>query len=144
MTLKPAPPPLIPPVPTQMGGMSQPPLPPPPPAAPSLPAEDEPAAKRFKTEEQLVPEAEFLAQFGSEPVTFSIQVPIVSEKPEWNLNGQLLKLTMPLTEQVSSIKNKLMDILTMPVSKQKLQLDVRLRDSLYALFFFTHPESFKS
>jgi splicing factor 3A subunit 1 len=94
----------------------------------SVPAEialDEPAAKRQKTEEQLIPESEFLAQYGDKgPVTFIVQVPSVSDKPEWNLNGQTLQLSLPLTETVATIKNKLMEVLSMPNTKQKLQLDV--------------------
>jgi splicing factor 3A subunit 1 len=105
---------------------------PPPPAQPQhhLPAElalDEPASKRQKTEEQLIPEAEFMAMHGGSNgglVTFTVQVPYVSDKPEWNLNGQGIQLTLPYTELVSTIKNKLMDMLTMPIAKQKLQLDV--------------------
>lgn len=112
-------------------------LPPPPSAAPmpvsalpQLPGElaasypgDEPFAKRQKTEEQLIPEAEFLTMYPS-PVTFGVQVPHVSDKPEWSLNGQFITLTLPLTETVATIKNKLAEILTMPIAKQKLQLEV--------------------
>lgn len=63
---------------------------------------DEPSAKRQKTaEEQLVPEVEFLALHGSKgPVKFVVQVPSVTEKPEWNLNGQSIPFTMDLTDTV--------------------------------------------
>lgn len=88
-------------------------VPPPQPVAPQvhMPAElEEPASKRQKTEEHLIPEADFLAQYQSRgPVKFYVQCPVVSEKPEWNLNGQSISLTMPLTETVTSIKNKLTD-----------------------------------
>ncbi|CAF4409699.1 unnamed protein product, partial [Rotaria magnacalcarata] len=54
-------------------------------------------------------------------VTITIQLPIVPEKPEWNLNGQAVPLTMPLTDPISVIKAKLSDLLGgMPAGKQKL------------------------
>lgn len=130
---------------------------PPPQSMPSIPPpqpmdmDDQPSSKRLRTEETLIPEADFLAQHASKgPVSFSVQIPSVSEKPEWNLKGQLIPFSMPLTETVSllkkyyihvqnkhkqqylyrfkvlSIKNKLMEYLTMPIAKQKLQLDVSL------------------
>ena len=79
-----------------------PPIPEPPILPPSMSANDEPSAKRQKTaEEQLVPESEFLATHGSKgPVKFVVQVPSVSEKPEWNLNGQSIPFSMDLTETV--------------------------------------------
>ena len=66
----------------------------------AMPMEESPA-KRLKTEEQLIPEAEYLEQHGFKgPVHFSVQIPHVPDKPEWNLNGQLIPFTMPLTETV--------------------------------------------
>ena len=86
---------------------------------------DEQPAKRLKTEDTLMPESEFLAQNSFRgPISFSVQIPNVPEKPEWNLNGQLIPFTMPLTETIATIKNKLMEYLNMPIAKQKLQLEV--------------------
>ncbi|CAF4787825.1 unnamed protein product, partial [Rotaria magnacalcarata] len=45
-----------------------------------------------------MPEEEFFKTFGRGQVTITIQLPIVPEKPEWNLNGQAVPLTMPLTD----------------------------------------------
>ena len=90
--------------PPPMMGMVPPPPPPSTTSHISLPAGsavEEPASKRQKTEEQLVSEDEFLAQYGHKgPITFSVQVPVVTDKPEWNLNGQIISLTLPLTETV--------------------------------------------
>ena len=36
-------------------------------------------------------------------MTITLQLPIVPEKPEWNLNGQAIPLTLPLTDPVSKI-----------------------------------------
>lgn len=124
-------PPLNMPLPTPTTGIGLAPLPvvpPPPPPPPTRPGEplEEPAAKRMKTEETLIPEQDFLAQFGMlGPITVSISVPSVPDKPEWNLNGQTIQLSLPLTESVNTIKSKIMEILTMPPSKQKLQYEVR-------------------
>jgi splicing factor 3A subunit 1 len=84
--------------------------------------DDEPLAKRTKTEEQLVPENEFLA-LNKGPVTFRVQVPNSMDKSEWKLNGQLFTITLPLTDTVSVIKAKMFDELGMPAGKQKLQLE---------------------
>lgn len=107
-----------------MQQQQQPPKPPPQPVVMPEPEVLEPVAKKLKTaEELLIPEQDFLAQYGIGPVLFNITVPHVPDKPEWNLNGQTISLTMPLTETVASIKNKLTEILSIPNAKQKLQYD---------------------
>jgi splicing factor 3A subunit 1 len=89
--------------------------------------DDEPSNKRLKTEDQLIPEAKFLEMHsGKGPITFHVQAPSVPDKPEWNLENQLIPITMELTDTVASIKNKITELLSMPIAKQKLQLDVRL------------------
>merc|ERR550519_3081869 len=79
-----------------------------------------PQAKRQRTEDNLIPEGEFMARNLS-PVTFKLSVPMMSDKPEWNLQGQMLSLTMPLTETVAAIKARIHEELGMPPGKQKLQ-----------------------
>jgi splicing factor 3A subunit 1 len=123
-------------------------VPPPQPAATQpvvhMPAElEEPASKRQKTEEHLIPENDFLAQYQARgPVKFYVQCPVVADKPEWNLNGQSIPMTMPLTETVQSIKNKLTDLLTMPAAKQKLQLDsLFIKDQNTLAYYNLYPES---
>ena len=88
----------------------QPPMHPP-------PMVEEPTAKRPRTEGQLIPEEEFFATYGrvrlsnylfdfdfrflfQGQVTITVQLPIVPEKPEWNLNGQAIPLTLPITDPV--------------------------------------------
>jgi len=82
--------------------------------------EDEPANKRQRTEENLIPEGEFLARNLS-PVTFKVMVPQMPDKPEWKLDGQMLSLTLQLTDTVNTIKQRIMEELGMPQGKQKLQ-----------------------
>lgn len=83
---------------------------------------DEPAAKKQKTEENLIPEEEFIASNPS-PVTFQIIVPQVGDKPEWKLNGQTFTLTLPPTDSISTIKAKIHEQLGLPPGKQKLQYE---------------------
>jgi hypothetical protein len=63
--------------------------------------EGEPASKRQKTEEDLIPEGEFLARNLS-PVSFKVMVPQMPDKPEWKLDGQMLTLTLQLTDTVNT------------------------------------------
>jgi len=96
---------------------------------------DEPAAKKTKTEEQLVPEQLFLSQHPG-PVTFRIQVPNVTEKSEWKLNGQQFNVTLPITDNVAVIKAKVFDETGMQAGKQKLQLEgMFLKDSNTLAFY---------
>ncbi|BES95762.1 splicing factor 3A subunit [Nesidiocoris tenuis] len=84
--------------------------------------EDEPVAKKMKTEENLIPEAQFLAN-NRGPAAFKVHVPLMADKPEWKLNGQTLTFTMPLTESVAALKVKIQETVGMPPAKQKLQCD---------------------
>lgn len=110
-----------------MAGIPAPPPPQHEPTGPSLlstmaagmAAEDEPLTKRQKTEENLVPEEEFLKENKS-PVTFCVQLPTLAEKADWKLNGQIITLTLPLTDMVSVIKAKIHEETGMPPGKQKL------------------------
>jgi len=136
--LGPRPPLAVPPVvrPPFMPGIPMPPvmqpvIPPPikpTPPAPTRPhpdtaaTDDEPPSKRSRTEDQLVPEHDFLTQHKG-PVTFQVQVPNMLDKSEWKLGGQSFSITLPLTDTVSVIKAKMFDELGMPAGKQKLQLD---------------------
>jgi len=82
--------------------------------------EEEPPNKRSRTEENLIPEEQFLARHSG-PVTLSVAVPSVPDKPEWKLDGQMMSLTLPLTETVNTIKQRIMEELGMPQGKQKIQ-----------------------
>ena len=68
-------------------------------------------------------EIEFLNMYGGGLVTFSVLIPTANDKPEWKLNGQMIQMTLPLTNQVSVIKSKLLEETGMPTGKQKLQMD---------------------
>jgi hypothetical protein len=58
------------------------------------------------------------------PVSLKVAVPNMTEKPEWRLKGQLLTLTLPLSDTVAVIKAKIHEETGMPPGKQKLQWEV--------------------
>ncbi|XP_018411015.1 PREDICTED: splicing factor 3A subunit 1 isoform X2 [Nanorana parkeri] len=100
-----------------------------PPAHPPPPLDDEPSAKKMKSEDSLIPEEEFLRRHKG-PVTVKVQVPNMQDKTEWKLNGQILAFTLPLPDQVSVIKVKIHEATGMPAGKQKLQYDgIFIKDS---------------
>lgn len=127
------PPPMMAPfqVPAFMGGHPQmmdpgfapapmPDMAPPPQQAPE---DDQPPNKKARTEDNLLPEAEFLARNGSGPVTVHVQVPLIAEKAEWRLNGQMMTVTLPPTESVAVVKAKIQEETGMPPAKQKVSHD---------------------
>lgn len=67
------------------------------------------------------------------PVTLKVAIPVLPEKAEWKLNGQVLTLTLPLTETISSLKAKLQDETNMPPAKQKLFYDVSMQFNFFAM-----------
>ncbi|XP_066500734.1 splicing factor 3A subunit 1 [Hoplias malabaricus] len=100
-----------------------------PPAHPPPPHDDEPVSKKMKTEDNLMPEEEFLRK-NKGPVAVKVQVPNMQDKTEWKLSGQVLSFTLPLTDQVSVIKVKIHEATGMPAGKQKLQYEgIFIKDS---------------
>jgi splicing factor 3A subunit 1 len=93
-------------------------------------AGEEPGAKKIKTDaDNLIPESMFI-QGHPGPVTFKVQMPKVPDKPELNLNGQVITVTLPITDHVSVLKAKVTAEINMPGSKQKLQIgSLFLKDS---------------
>lgn len=112
-------------------GYGMPGMPPPggpaPPLAPAPPVmelpDDEPPSKKLRGEDNLIAEAAFLAAHKG-PVTLQVQVPVSGDKPEWRLNGQVVALTLALTDSVNTLKQKLQDETGMPPAKQKISYDV--------------------
>jgi len=122
-----------------LGGMNRPPLlnpggGPPPSMPPNLmpphqqqtslvpasePEEEPPAKKAKNLEDSLVPEGQFLAS-NSSPSTFNVALPCMPEKPEMNLNGQLITLSLALTDTVTVLKSKINDTIGLAPGKQKL------------------------
>uniref|UniRef100_A0A8D2ZSS4 Splicing factor 3A subunit 1 n=1 Tax=Scophthalmus maximus TaxID=52904 RepID=A0A8D2ZSS4_SCOMX len=129
--MAPRPPPMVVPTFVPAPPVPQPPSAPAPPSHPPPPHEDEPMSKKMKTEDNLIPEEEFLRRNkGAEPSNESLQVPNMQDKTEWKLNGQVLNFTVPLTDQVSVIKVKIHEATGMAAGKQKLQYEgIFIKDS---------------
>lgn len=107
---------LVPPPPSQGGSK-----PPPPPGINPPPL---PPAKKLKTgeEDNLIPEKEFLEKHKNSPqITLTVQCP-AEEKSEWNLKGQSIQITLNLTDNVTTLKDKIKDAIGMPPNKMKLKV----------------------
>ena len=66
----------------------------------------------------------------------AVAVPSVPDKPEWKLDGQMMSLTLPLTETVNTIKQRIMEELGMPQGKQKIQHENIFLKVIYYKFHF--------
>lgn len=141
------------PPPPPPGGLPR--MPPPPFVNPSPPVAppplnkrdmdgDDAAGKKSRTEPaeaNLVPEDQFLSS-NPNPVTFGVQIPNMPDKSEWKLDGSTVRLTLPLTDQISVIKAKLHEITGMPAGKQKLQLGgIFIKDSNSLAYYNVTPAS---
>jgi splicing factor 3A subunit 1 len=102
---------------------------------PNISMDDEPALKKQRTEENLIPEDEFIKKNPGN-VSIKIQVPQSTEKNDWKLSGQFINLTLPLTDTISVIKAKIHEQTLMPPGKQKLQYDgIFVKDSNSLAFY---------
>lgn len=108
------------------------------------PIEEEPSNKKMRNEDSLIPEEVFLARnpvsaflgqptrspeglylaWFQSPVSIKVAIPMMPEKSEWKLNGQVLGFTLPLADNVANLKTKIQEELNMPPAKQKLFFDV--------------------
>lgn len=95
---------------------------PPQPAPPQIILDDEPPNKKLRTEDHLIPESQFLA-LHSNIVTIQVQVPNISEKSEWRLNGQTFAITLSLSDSIGLLKSKVQDETGMPPAKQKISYE---------------------
>lgn len=86
-----------------------------------IPNEDEPPNKRPRQEDHLIPEDIFL-QNHKGPVTIQVQCPTVTDK-EWKLSGQLLSITIGLSETIQKLKQRVQEETDMPPAKQKISHD---------------------
>lgn len=141
-------PPMMPPQPPMMMMAPMPPIRPPPlmtpamspfmPGPPSMqppmqpqmamkhpsevPMDEEPQAKKLRTEDSLIPEQQFLAR-NKGPVQLNIAVPLMTEKAEWKLNGQTVNITLQPNETIATLKERIHEQTGMPPGKQKLQYE---------------------
>lgn len=98
--------------------------------------------KRPRTDEDMLVQEDEYIRYHPGPVTFRVHCPQVQEKPEWNLKGQILNITLPVEDQVSVIKAMIAAQIDMPIGKQKLQLGtIFLKDSNTLGFYNFGEES---
>nr|XP_023020595.1 splicing factor 3A subunit 1 isoform X2 [Leptinotarsa decemlineata] len=84
--------------------------------------DDEPSNKKLRNEDSLVPEEVFMTR-NPGPVSIKVTIPLLPEKSEWKLTGQVMSLTLPLGESVANLKAKVQEETNMPPAKQKLFFD---------------------
>lgn len=83
------------------------------------PESEEPPSKKQRSEDNLIPEFEFMADHKG-PVSLQIQAPSGVDKPEWRLNGQIISITVALNDTVSTLKIKIQEETGLPPAKQKI------------------------
>jgi len=102
---------------------------------PTRPAEDMadmPAPKRQRIEK--LPEGHYYPEqdwinLHPDPISLSIQLPSVPDKPEWNLNGAIATLQeLPLTLLISTLRDRLLSHIegTLPASRVKFSFGSRV------------------
>ncbi|XP_041988896.1 splicing factor 3A subunit 1 isoform X2 [Aricia agestis] len=89
---------------------------------PPPPEEDEPAAKRARTEDALEPEQAWLNAHPG-PVHIQVMLPMAPERSEWRLDGRALPLQVSLASTVGELKSMLQRSTNMPTAKQKLHYE---------------------
>lgn len=89
---------------------------------PSVPADDEPPNKKQRSEDNLIPESEFMATHKG-PVSLQVQAPSGVDKAEWRLNGQIIPITLSLNDTISTLKSKIQEETSLPPAKQKISYD---------------------
>merc|ERR1719278_1412323 len=74
------------------------------------------------------------------PIYIQPGLAMEDDEPEWKLEGQMLNVTLDLTETVNSVKSKIMDELGMPQGKQKLQHEsIFLKDANSLAYYNIMP-----
>ncbi|RIB04404.1 Pre-mRNA splicing factor PRP21 like protein [Gigaspora rosea] len=84
----------------------------------------------------LVSEEEWIASHQG-LISIQIQCPIISEKPEWNCQGQIIALdSLSVTTLVSAVKDKIFARLNFPAGKQKLTIGGAVMKNQVSLAYY--------
>lgn len=67
-------------------------------------------------------EAEFMAMHKG-PVSIQVQAPSGVDKAEWRLNGQIIPITLSLSDSITTLKSKIQEETGLPPAKQKISYD---------------------
>jgi len=114
-------------------------------AVPGVPADDGPN-KRQRVDDAtgLVPEKDYLAKFSGE-TTVRVSVPSSADKTqkEWNFNGQTESIVLPITQQVTHLKEALQAKVGVPAGKINLKHPTVgfLKDQFSLAFYNLGPEA---
>jgi splicing factor 3A subunit 1 len=58
-----------------------------------------------------------------DPITLSVRLPSIPDKPEWKLNGAIIEIPdMPVTYMVSTLRDRIVKIVDAPLPMSKMQL----------------------
>lgn len=58
------------------------------------------------------------------PITLSIQLPTMPDKPEWKLNGSIISVPdLPLNFLVSTLRDRVMEIIDAPLPLSRIRFD---------------------
>jgi len=88
------------------------------------PPEGQPPSKKQKVDGRLEPEKDWLEKHPG-TLLVVVQVPNMPDKPQWNLNGQLERIQVVMSDKVTSLKEKVSEKLGgMPSNKQKLKSEI--------------------
>lgn len=67
-------------------------------------------------------ESEFMAMHNG-PVSIQVQAPSGSDKAEWRLSGQIIPITLSLSDSITTLKSKIQEETGLPPAKQKISYD---------------------
>lgn len=81
-----------------------------------------PPNKKQRSEDNLIGEAEFMAMHKG-PVSIQVQTPSGVDKAEWRLNGQIIPISLSLSDSITTLKSKIQEETGLPPAKQKISYD---------------------
>ncbi|KAJ9095485.1 hypothetical protein QFC20_006628 [Naganishia adeliensis] len=71
---------------------------------------------------QFYPESDWI-RMHPDPITLSVQLPSIPDKPEWKLNGAIIEIPdLPLNFLVSTLRDRIVKIIDAPLPMSKMQL----------------------
>lgn len=79
----------------------------------------QPPNKKQRSEDNLMSESEFMAIHNG-PVSLQVQAPTNVDKAEWRLSGQMIPITLSLSDSISTLKSKIQEETGLPPAKQKI------------------------
>ncbi|OAF65971.1 Pre-mRNA-splicing factor [Intoshia linei] len=72
-------------------------------------------------DDHFIPEGEYSA-LNPDDITVKIQIPVVSDKTDWKLDGRTLENVFPIMASITDVKNFICEQTKLPNGKQKIQI----------------------